>query len=177
MHQEKYFMHHLKETRLQWGISQSDFADLLGCTRSQLAMAETGKRCLNTAASLMIHRMETTKPNAYQPYPAAAAAADKSHLKALEHDFQGRYIKLFRLERLAEQLAAKMQQCLHLAEMAATLLQTEPVLADIPRMRLQILERQAKSNLGRWQKQWLLCQVDIAGQQAAMAKAKALTAV
>jgi transcriptional regulator with XRE-family HTH domain len=170
-------MHHLKETRLQWGISQSDFADLLGCTRSQLAMAETGKRHLNTAASLMIHRMESTKPNAYYPYPAAAAATDERHLKALEHDFQGRYIKLYRLERLAEKLAAKMQQCLNLAAMAAALMQTEPVLAGIPRMRLQVLERQAKSNLSRWQKQWLLCQVDIAGQQAAMAKAKALMAV
>ncbi|MES2777619.1 MAG: hypothetical protein V4722_25800 [Bacteroidota bacterium] len=85
-----------------------------------------------------------------------------------------RHLKLFRLERSAEQLGVKVQQCLHLVEMATTLLQTEPVLDEIPRMRLEILERQAKKNLGKWQKKWLLCQVEIAGQQAAMAKAAEL---
>ncbi|MEO7313383.1 MAG: helix-turn-helix transcriptional regulator [Chitinophagaceae bacterium] len=164
-------MNYLKETRLQWGISQNDFADLLGCTRSQLAMAETGQRELPFASDRMIRRMESTKSSQFQPYAPVKLQADESCLKVLDRDITDRRLKLYRLERSAEQLYVKVQQGLHLIEMAASILQTEPVLDELARLRLELLERQAKQKLTQWQKKWLLCQVEIAGQKAAMANA------
>ena len=46
--------------RVRLGISQPDFADYLGVTRSQLAMHEQGSRSLPTEALMKLAKMETT---------------------------------------------------------------------------------------------------------------------
>lgn len=116
----------LKEIRKHYGIHQSLFADFLCVTRSQLSMAETGKRHLSSdiMVSLLPLYLAIAQPKSLQT--DEKLAKDLTLQEEKLHKLMERSIKLneYKLQMLESKLA-KMKEdqtrCIHILESMASL--------------------------------------------------------
>src|SRR5688572_27891068 len=97
------------------GISQQQLAHYLGVSRSHIALAETSRRLLSTAALLKLHELEQALTNSsttasttalLAQQQEAANAALAARLKELTYQRE-------QLTLTLQQLQGQQQQCIH----------------------------------------------------------------
>ncbi len=108
-------MNEIKEFRKSLSLTQTIFADLLGCSREQLAQAEIGKRFLPSSAfnNFSLLMIEATKENSKSKKDISSELLSVESLKILTRKaklYQSKLNNLqFILENLEEKLAIKKQ--------------------------------------------------------------------
>ena len=159
-------MQSLKLLRKELGLSQKDFANLIGCNTGQLAMAETNMRRLSAESYQALLMIQT---NAQK---SSAAKAKKSVStpniaisNMLNKVIKSTKIKLGRQQIKEEAFKNKITAAENLLAFTALALQQKG-LAELTKMQLTVLHRQAGEKLSRSQLALLNCKLQIAGLQA-----------
>ncbi len=166
-------MEQLKNLRQQLGVSQKDFAALMGCSTGQLAMAEAGLRKLPPAAHTnMLLQPAPTKASAAKSV-APAQSTHKAALAALKKMGRAANTKLVGQQLLAESLEKAITAADSMQAFAA-LYQQQKILPELTRMQLEVLRRKAGEKKARYQLRLLKCQLQVAGLEAMIAKAATL---
>jgi transcriptional regulator with XRE-family HTH domain len=163
-------MNDLKNIRKKLGFSQHEFAGLIGCKKGQLAMVETSKRKLSGISQPVMEILQNS-PSA----PIASLVKSQNKLRKSENGFlvkaiKIRNVKLGKLELLAERLENKMANANTMIAVTTAHLKLKGQ-PELQQMQLTVFQRQAGERRDRFQQQWLGCQVEMAGLQAAIDKA------
>jgi transcriptional regulator with XRE-family HTH domain len=157
----------IKLLRQQLGLSGRQLADLLGCSRSLLSLAELGQRTLSGPGADALNRLQAladtpqAKSAAGQP-PLTKAAWSKLR-KARQHVCNGKKAKLADLEETVDGLNALINVARAYAAANHASDQSDIKLAAT------IAHRKAAARLAILQRQMALLQIDIAGLQGQLA--------
>ena len=159
-------MQTLKTLRKELGLSQKDFANLIGCNTGQLAMAETNMRRLSADS---YSAFSTIKTNAEKStgvkLKKAVPTQNNAISNLLKKAVKSNTIKLSRQQFKEEAFKSKITAAENLLAFTALALQQKE-LAELTKMQLTVLKRQAGEKLSRCQLALLNCQLQIAGLQA-----------
>jgi len=163
-------MKYLKIFRQQLGVSQKDFAALMGCSPGQLAMAESGLRKLplSAHASILLEHTPATTSAAISAAPPPST--NEAALPALKKMQRAANYKLVRQQLLAENLDKKIAAANNMLAFAAVY-QQQKALPDLISMQLEVLRRKAGQKKARYELRLLKCQLCIAGLEAMIVKA------
>jgi len=156
-----------KNIRIQMGISQTAFADLLDCSLGQLAMHETGKRSLPAKSVAALALLE----QALAISTAAPANLTVQATPATDRMLRRTRLLLEKTKHRIATLEEKIQQCHLLLHLADSWHNTLPLAPGESAARMKILERQAQKKLGRYRQVWLKQQVQLAGLDAQIERA------
>ncbi len=159
-------MPNTKDLRLQIGLTQVELADMLGCSKAQIAMAETGQRNLPSASVVAWHRLAAVMENILKTKPATRIRGKKSTAPGQKMVKQ-LSLQLKRRELQMEKIVYTLQPCewqLQLAEQ----FKEKPFLPDdgIAPLRMQILLRTAGRKWDEQAAALLRHQLAIAGLKA-----------
>ena len=156
----------LKTLRKQIGLSQKDFAPLIGCSTGQLAMAESNMRRLSSESypALLMIQTNAEKSTAIKA-KKAASAPNKAISNMLNKVIKSTKIKLGLQQFKEEAFKSKITAAENLVAFTALALQQKE-LAELTQMQLTVLHRQAGEKLSRCQLALLNCQLQIAGLEA-----------
>jgi DNA-binding transcriptional regulator YiaG len=169
-------MEQLKNLRKQLGLSQADFADLLGCKEATFAMAESGLRHL-PAASLQVASLLLATPQHKVQLQVQTKVKDwftDLELKWLSKAIFIRKIKLQKVELQIEALDIKIQQASNLMQFAANLQSSGQPLNELTALKLEVLRRKALEKHSHYRQKWLALQLNMTGLQAEIEKAATL---
>ena len=167
-------MQSLKILRNQLGLSHADFANLIGCSAAQLAMAESNGRQLspeNYSAFSILQTHTETSVNASNKKAAPIQNITISNL--LDKAVKNNKIKLSRQQLKQEDLNNKKTAAENLLAYTATALQVNGQ-PELTQMHLTVLQRQAGEKINRYHQDIINCQLQIAGLAAIIATAIAL---
>ena len=164
-------MQALKTLRKQIGLSQKDFANLIGCSTGQLAMAETNMRRLSAESysALLMLQTNAEKSTAVKA-KKAVSTPNKAISNMLNKAVKSTKIKLSREQIKEEAFKNKITAAENLLAFTALALQQKG-LAELTKMQLTVLHRQAGEKLSRSQLALLDCKLHIVGLQATITAA------
>jgi transcriptional regulator with XRE-family HTH domain len=167
-------MQSVKTLRKELGLSQKDFASLIGCNTGQLAMAEANMRRLpaNSHSALTILQTKAEKSPAAKA-KKAAPIQNKAISTMLEKAVKSTKIKLGRQQLKGEALENKITAAENMIAFADLALQQKEQ-PELTQMQLTVLQRQAGEKLIRYQLEHINCQLQIASLEAIIARARAL---
>ncbi|MES2776803.1 MAG: helix-turn-helix transcriptional regulator [Bacteroidota bacterium] len=162
-------MEYFKEMRIELGLSQNEFADLIGCNEGQLAMAESGRRNLPRAAANFVRLLT------HEPANPSSGQADnvytQAELKAMEMDLRKRTLQISKLEERSDALEIKTRHAGNMIAKSAAIQNSGVQMDETTQLTLVVLQRKAIEKQSRYRKQWFACLAEIAGLQAANEKA------
>jgi transcriptional regulator with XRE-family HTH domain len=137
--------------RKQLGLSQKKFADLIGCSIGQIAMAETNMRQLSASSNSAFSIMKTTaEKSTAVKLKKAVPAQNNAISNLLKKTVKSTTIKLSRQQFKEEEIKSKITAAENLLAFTALALQQKE-LAELTQMQLTDLQRQAGEKLIRYQ--------------------------
>jgi transcriptional regulator with XRE-family HTH domain len=150
----------------QIGLNQNQLADLIGCSKVQLAMAETGQRNLPAASVAAWYRLSTVIETILNNTASTRGRGNKTTtlgqkmIKKLSLQLKSRELKVEKIKQSLQQSEWQLQ----LAEQ----FNVQPFLPDdgIAPLRMQILQRTAERELDEQAAELLQHQLAIAGIKA-----------
>ncbi|MEO7310558.1 MAG: helix-turn-helix transcriptional regulator [Chitinophagaceae bacterium] len=165
-------MKHVGRLRMDLGLNQIEFAELIGCSEARLAMAESGRRKLTHASHNVFSQLSSI------PLPQPAVTPDnvytQGQLKILEGDLRTRRSKINGLELAAENLEQKTVQAGNMIALVDSMQARGARAEELLMEELIVLQRKAIAKQSRYRKEWFNCLTEIAGLQAASEKGAAL---
>jgi transcriptional regulator with XRE-family HTH domain len=171
----------IKEVRLQYGFTQEQLADFLAVSKGLLAMAETGKRELPTAAWLKLNRLYQHAINvpatgAGKKYEALLAEQQAAAATALQHHARKCSLEAIVLQDKLARLKINHSQAVNTLYLVAGLRKELPEDKDIATRNIlwmNMIETRTCKRLescGEDKQQLLQFKIDTLQKQAVQAK-------
>lgn len=166
-------MNSLTTFRNQFGLTSSVFSVLLQCHRTQVSMAESGRRSLPQASKTILHHLE----QAYEQYapppdttemPAAVTAFLQKQVKSITAQLAELALEK---ESVSEKLAAAIRLQQFLAGLRAFPLPQE---AEDAQFQIQILERKMPEKMKKLQLELTQIELKMGGLQGELDAANSM---
>lgn len=163
-----------KSLRLQLGLSQPEFANLLDTNAGQLSMAESGLRNLPTASLEIANALE----KAVTASKMQATGNKKTGTKAialLTKKIRSGELKLELLKMQEEKVAEKLDAARRLLAVAEALaLPSAITINEDLLLQMAVLQRKGEKKIAAYEAKQIQLQLAIASTEAVIAKAKEL---
>ncbi len=166
-------MNSLTNFRNQFGLTSNVFSVLLQCHRTQVSMAESGRRSLPQASKTILHHLEQAYEQ-YSPPPESTEmpAAVTTFLQKQVKNITAQLAELaLEKESVSEKIAAAVRLQQFLAALRAYPLPQEAADAQI---QIQILERKMPEKLKKLQLELTQIQLKMGGLLSELDAANAL---
>jgi len=157
-----------KSLRNQLGLSTAVFADLIGCSRSQLTMTESGKRSLPASSLLLLVKLEEAlRQNINKPVESTKPG--KQVMALLRKHISKRRWQAEEAKQKVEKLAEKHEQLKYLLQLTQVY-EAAPFSHknDITTLLMTILKRKAQKKLPIQHSELVKAHLLSAGLQAEM---------